>query len=435
MKKDSLTNDKKKSIIRTDGVLSFNRAFFAVKTKIKTLCKGHTDWKIWRMVRHTFGKFVILLRRFEMNITFKKISGLAVGVALAILVGCGGGGGGGSTPPPTTVTQTVTCPDGTSKTGTGTTTTSALDAATAQCAAPTLVSITPADKATGISPDTIGTSGIVVATSSTLATPAISDITLKAGTTSVPVTVTMTAGNKGFKFVPSTKLLFAQLYNGTIKITDTLGKILTVPFSFTTASVSCTAPLEPDSAGTSCVPPVCPTGTAWNGAICATTVLRYADKTYAIWTYAYPYAVTKTGVTKVVNKTSYPLLAGNVYSLSKCWLPEKALADGKVLVNCQEPIGNTRKVFYIDPTKEEMYDYAGAVPTDIVWHDVTPVNAVLQQPSWGSQAKVTSGWFYTVGTSTWVLWFLDDKTGTSAIVKAGTLQADGNINYMNSYTN
>lgn len=271
-----LTDTRKTRRVHTDSVMSFIKVFVVAKAMMRDLRKDCTDWKTWRMVRHAFGKFVLLLRRLKMSSKLKKIYGLAAIVVLAIFVAaCGGGGGGGSTPPPTTVTQTVTCPDGTSKTGTGTTASAALDAATAQCLAPTLVSITPADKATGVSPDTIATNGIVIATSSTLATPALSDITLKAGTTAVPVTVTMTAGGKGFKFVPNAKLLFAQAYTYVIGVTDTLGKKLSISGGFTTASVTCTAPLVPDSAGTSCVPPTCPTGTVWNGDICATTVVAW----------------------------------------------------------------------------------------------------------------------------------------------------------------
>ena len=243
MKKDNLTNTRKVRRIYTDSVLSFIKVFVVAKAMMRDLRKDCTDWKMWRMVRHTFGKFVIFFRRKAMSSKLKKIYSLVAVVALAVLVGCGGGGGGGgsNTTPPVTVTQTVTCPDGVSKTGTGTTASAALDAATAQCAAPTLVSITPADKAT-VSPDVIASNGVVIATSSTLATPAINDITLKAGVVSVPVTVTMTSGNKGFKFVPSTKPLFAQVYTYVVGVTDTLGKKLSIIGSFTTSSVSCVAP-------------------------------------------------------------------------------------------------------------------------------------------------------------------------------------------------
>ena len=169
--------------------------------------------------------------------------------------------------------------------------------------------------------------------------------------------------------------------------------------------------------------------------VAPTTVLHYTDKVYALWTGAYPFAVTKTGVAKVTNKTQY---TSGFYPLSNCWLMDSSFLSqtgGRILTNCQDAIGGGRHSLYIDPTKDELYEYTGTVPTNIVWHAVTPVSLVLHQAGWGSQAQVSGGWYYTIGTSNWVLWFLDDKTGISAIVKQGNLQADENIDYLSTYTN
>ncbi len=342
---------------------------------------------------------------------------LAVLATALVIAGCGGGGGGSSTPPPTTVTQTVTCPDGTSQSATAATAALAIDAATAACPGINVakVTVTPADKATGVSPDTIATNGIVVATSSTLATPAISDITLKAGTTSVPVTVTMTVGGKGFKFTPVAKLLYAQVHSGIVNLTDTLGKKLAVPFSFTTASVSCTSPLVPDSAGTTCVPPTCPTGTAWNGAICATTVLHYTDKVFAIWTGKQIFAVTRTSVTLVTNKTQYTT---GGWPLAACWMAPPSvsiLADGQILHTCQDAVSLRRHYLALNPITNEQTEYAGPVPAilqctenaDKSWtcqanspwvsyQETAPVGAPAGS---ATAAQVSYGWY-----------FLDDLT-------------------------
>lgn len=389
-----------------------------------------------------------------MSSKLKKIYGLVVIVALAVLVGCGGGGGGSTTTPPVTVTQTVTCPDGASKTGTGTTASAALDAATAQCAAPTLVSITPADKATGVSPDTTATNGIVIATSSTLATPALSDITLKAGTIAVPVTVTMTSGNKGFKFIPSTKLSYAQAYTYIIGVTDALGKKLSIGGGFTTSSVSCVAPLVPDSAGTSCVPPTCPTGTVWNGSICTTTVLHYTEKVYSLYTGGYPFYVHRNtdgsfDVSKVSNMT--PFTAG-FYPLANCWLAKTPLADGKVLVSCQDAISLSRHVLYIDPVKEEMYEYTGLIPPalqyitnsdrsvtlpaayDWIWgHSFDQQNP----PAWAENVTISTGTYYTTYIQTWILLFKSIQTGVVSTVKNGDPLAKdgGSFTLLISYSN
>lgn len=161
-------------------------------------------------------------------------------------------------------------------------------------------------------------------------------------------------------------------------------------------------------------------------------VLRYTDKVYALWTGAYPFVVTKTGVTKVTNKTKYTV---GFYPLFNCWIAEKQLNDGKILVSCVDSAGQTRRTLYINPEKDELHEYVGTVPADVVWRDVTPFNLDRHQNGWDSQAKVADGWYYTLLTGDWVLWFIDDHTGVSTVVKSGTFQADGNINYLSSYTN
>lgn len=217
-----------------------------------------------------------ITRRLKMNTSFKKLNGrfatvLAVSLTALTLAACGGGGGGGDTPhTPTSFTESVTCPDGTTKSATASTSSGAVEAAILACPGidATKVVITPADKATAVSPDVIAASGITVATSSVLSTPSATDVTVSAGGTNVPGTVTMMTGAKGFKFTPSGKLLYGQTYTFAASVKDTLGKALAVTSSFTTASVTCTAPQVPNAAGDACVtPPSCPAPSVWTTGI------------------------------------------------------------------------------------------------------------------------------------------------------------------------
>ena len=162
-------------------------------------------------------------------------------------------------------------------------------------------------------------------------------------------------------------------------------------------------------------------------------LLSYTDKVYAIWSnLSYPFSVTKTGVTKVVNKTSF-ISTTLEYSYINCWLASKPLGDGKVLASCQEDrAGNMRKTLYIDPVKNEMYDYAGVAPTDIVWLVSTSFDPA--KPEWSAKTRVSDGWYFTTANITWVLNFQPD-TGATITVKAGTFSADGNVKVLVTYTN
>lgn len=164
-------------------------------------------------------------------------------------------------------------------------------------------------------------------------------------------------------------------------------------------------------------------------------VLSYSEKTYALWTGAYPYAVTKTGVTPVVNKTKYTF---GVRPLTRCIIMDPSFLSktkGKILTECQASDGSGRHVLYIDPTKNELHEYTGTIPSGIIWLDVTPFNLVRNKIGWDSQTKVVDGWYYTLLTGDWELWFLSDSTGLSTVVKAGTFIVDGNIKYLATYSN
>lgn len=176
------------------------------------------------------------------------IAAVSIFPLAVMLVACGGGGGG-STPTPPPATQTVTCPNGTSKTA------ATLDLATALCAAPALVSVSPANANTAVSVDAFVSVDVV--TDSTLDATSITatNVTLKAGTTAVAGAASAVS-TKSFKFVPTAKLNYAQAYAFSATVKDTLGKVLTLSSTFTTAAVSCTSPQVPATDGQSCVTPV-----------------------------------------------------------------------------------------------------------------------------------------------------------------------------------
>lgn len=357
---------------------------------------------------------------------------VAISFAVAVLSGCGGGGGGGGgSTPPTQVSQTVTCPNGTSTTGIGTTASAAIDAATAQCPAPVLVSVTPSNNATGIAPDTFAS--LVVTTDSALdpASLTTATVTLKAGQTAVTGTVTAD-GTKGFKFTPSAKLVYAQAYSFIATVKDTLGKPLAVNNTFTTASVSCVSPLVPDSAGTSCVPPTCTAPAVWDGSACTTPVLRYSEKVYATWYGAQIYAVTKTSVTLVANKTSFQY---GIWPINDCMFPRAngIMADGKILVSCVAAGGTlTRHYFALNPVANEITEYAGQVPTKLqcttveTWKcpadtDWVPTQHFFPQigaPSgaWAA-THVSDGWFFSKDTDTESLYFATNDNNVVLLQK------------------
>jgi hypothetical protein len=162
-------------------------------------------------------------------------------------------------------------------------------------------------------------------------------------------------------------------------------------------------------------------------------VLHYTDKVYALWTASYPFAVTKTGVTKVVNRTSFVNTLSD-YSYFNCWLAAKPLSDGRVLASCQETrTTHDRKSLYIDPTRNEMYDYVDEVPADTVWHDVTP--SAWLKPGVGPNSAVSDGWYFTTDYATWTLYFQSSSTGATAVVKEGSFATDETIRLLMTYTN
>ncbi len=272
--KKLLTKLHKRRIISKDGVTLFSsiRKQFRIVQRALTgsVSSISLKFKLPHGRKERIMKFMSKTRnRFA-------IASLLTGLTLT-LIACGGGGGGTVTP--TSVTKTITCPNGTSKSGTGATDQAALDAAMGQCAAAIVLSVTPADKLTVSPPSVIATTtdSLLDQTSVTAA-----NVSLKAGTVTVPGTVAIDSSTKGFTFTPSAKLLFGQAYSFAASLKDSLGKAFAVSTTFTTSAVSCTTPQVPAPDGQSCVtpvacmppsmlnssyicmPPPAPTGYTWN---------------------------------------------------------------------------------------------------------------------------------------------------------------------------
>ena len=98
------------------------------------------------------------------------------------------------------------------------------------------------------------------------------------------------------------------------------------------------------------------------------TTMSYTDKVYTLYVGGYPYAVTKTGVTKVVNKTSFTT---GFFPLFNCALYEVPIETGIIPLQCTVASDNIRRMFYINPLTEELFQYTGSFAFDSTkLHDV-----------------------------------------------------------------
>jgi hypothetical protein len=223
-----------------------------------------------------------------------------------------------------------------------------------------------------------------------------------------------------------------KLVVGNTTMNTTTGATIAVPLTGT-APVALTVYDGNTVLDSKSVAAVCAVGSAWDGNTCkatASSVLHYTDKVYAIWTANWPFTVTKTGVTRVVNKTSLP----GVLPYVNCWLASKPLPDGKVLTNCVDNTSSAsgRHVLYIDPTKDELHDYGGTVPSDVIWLDVARFDQL--KPEWGAKAQVSDGWYFNLSTDGRTIKFQQNGTGTISVIKVGTLD-DDTIKILVSYSN
>ena len=261
--------------MRNDGVMSFlgvRDLFRRFKKMFSRSLRSLFSSMFSSIVPHKGrkGKVVIMTQKFFASKWGKLGTALAV---LALVAACGGGGdsapapGVNPPPQPVSVTKVVTCPNGSSQSATAATADQAVSQAAALCALPKVVSVTPANGATGVNLDGTSTFNVAVATDSVLMATASGDVTLKAGQTQVPGTV-VAVGDKGFKFTPSAKLLYGQTYAFVANMKDALGRAFSVTSTFTASSVSCMSPKIPSSDGQSCVNPTCTAPAVWSGTSC-----------------------------------------------------------------------------------------------------------------------------------------------------------------------
>lgn len=413
MKINNLTKVIKKSIMLKGGMVFLVSVLKRFRTFTKTLSISSSS------LSNSTKKNGFLARkdlRMKTNKFFASTRGrfatvLLFGVTMA-LVACGGGGGGGSTTPTPPTTVTVTCPDGTTQTA------SSATIANTACPAPTLVSSTPANGSLSVSPLAVATDGIVIVTSSVLESLPTT-VNLNDGTTNLPGVITAVT-TKSIKFVPTASLLYEHAYTLTTTVRDNVGKPLTVNISFTTVNISCPLPQQPSVNGQSCVDP-------------APTVLHYTDKVYAIWDSGSIFAVTKTDVVPLVNKTSF---STGVRPFFNCWMSKASgtLADGRVLVSCQDTASLRRHYLYIDPTKDELYEYTGQTPANLTctenvdktwtcpanndWENIQVVPPAGAPVGAVATAQVSDGWYFSTNTEQRTIFFAN-SLGTVTTVKVG----------------
>lgn len=371
---------------------------------------------------------------------------LAVLVTALALTACGGGGGGGATTPPATGTLSVapaTCTvasglgkcNATATFATANATTASLTNAGGTVLSTSLSGSQVVDVLIGANTYNLFANGSQVASAN--ATGVCETGTASNGTICVPpvtasltatspivngATSTVTWGHSGG--APTTCASSANWTNSGSLTGTGQSNALTSDSTLTYACTNANGTTTATAAVT-----VCAVGETVTGGVCGTPVLRYTDKVYALWTGAYPFVVTKTGVTKVVNKTRY---AGSM-PFYNCWLSETPLSDGKVLASCQYVVDYTRSVYYIDPTKDELYEYTGTVPGNIVWKDVQSFDPAT--PTLGAKTRVTDGLYFTTFDIAWVLKFQADVTNVVTVVKAGTFEVDETVNLLMTYNN
>ena len=400
-KKQNARLTKIKNIDIIKNVSVYASTCFSKTRKLITICSFH------------------FLRRFKMKKAYGNAITTLVVFATALLLAACGGGGGGSSSSGTPVTVTVTCPDGVTKETAGTT-----EDANGKCPLLTITSSV-APNSSSATPDSLMSQGITLSANGTLDTGTIS-VSMSKGTSSslnptpVEITISFSTDKKSVTAKTTSLAQYAQPYFVVIDGKDTAGNSVHYTLDFKTANLSCTAPKVVSSDGTACVD----------------AVLHYTEKVYAIWTMGYPYAVTKTGVTKVPNHTSwnsssyYAPLANCGMALDTAYLSQ---TGGKILVSCQAAPTGDRHIFYIDPSRNDgLYDYTGPVPAGIVWTYVTPIHT--DHLGWGSYVKVSNGYFFVYDYESWVLNF-QDNAGIVSTIKAGTFDADGNIDLLAVYSN
>jgi hypothetical protein len=271
--------------------------------------------------------------------TLKLCLSFAVAFALSACGGGGGGGGGSTTPPPAPV-PFVTFLSG---------------------------SVSPAQNAVGVSPQATLSAEFNVINADTLTPSGVASLTCN--------------GNVQVSFQASVTAL--SLPQGS---TGKQWKVSAVPVSAYPLGLPCSGALTVTVGGVT---------QSQNIAFTVNSVFAYSDKVYVTYIGAYPYSVTKTGVTKVTNKTQFTT---GFFPLANCSLYETPIENGIIPVQCTTASDNVRRTFYINPTTNELFQYTGTFVFDSAkWHDVawgttTPYGANVGRLGW--YAEVSDGIYW-----------------------------------------
>lgn len=180
-------------------------------------------------------------------------------------------------------------------------------------------------------------------------------------------------------------------------------------------------------------------------------IARYTDKVYATWSGAQLYSVTKSGLKLLTNKTSFTI---GGYPFFNCWQPKGktgTLADGTILVTCQDAVNLRRHYLYIDPISEELHEYSGPVPatlactenTDKTWacpgnHDWVSVQSDLPRVTGPLESvnavQVAEGWFFVTAYDGRNTRFLSAADNTVTVVQQ-SVPGDGTVSLFQSFSN
>jgi hypothetical protein len=303
----------------------------------------------------------------------------AILIASAIgLVACGGGGGGDSTSPVTS--------------GGGTTTT---------------VPVVPVTPVTPVKP---------VASGTLVATGCI--VTHGQGTCNASATWTTTNATTPRVTVAGASI--SSLANATVAQTFSV-------------NIGATAIALTDGAtvlASSTVNAVCDSKSSVVAGLCQLTVLHYSELKLVVFADRGGYIgkVSSSGITPLVNNTSYTM--GAVSPIALCGIWDKLLPSGRPLASCQTPAaGNIRRNFPIDPVTGSLEaEYIGQVPSGAVLHDVgygvfgaTPY-AAQGVGNTGMYIDVTEGTYYFTNTDSLNLRLTSNGFVTNAVIGTGDFQ-------------
>ncbi|MDQ5962529.1 MAG: hypothetical protein QG653_336 [Patescibacteria group bacterium] len=294
----------------------------------------------------------------QTEILMNPLKSLLSGCVVLFLSACGGGGGGGggTSPPPAPVVSITFVS----------------------------ASVSPAVNAVGVSPQATLSAEFNVVNADT-STPSATVSLTCSGSTQISFSTTMTA---------------VTLPQGSVGKQWKASAVPTAPYPL---GLPCSGQMRVTVGGVT---------EAQSFAFTTSSVFAYTDKVYTLYVGGYPYAVTKTGVTKVKNMTQY---TSPGFGLFDCDLYEEAVENGIVPVRCAANVDLVRRVFQINPITEELSLYTGTFVFDNTkWHSFAWGTAMPYGNSVGPSggyAEVADGIYWGPWSSGQTLKF-SPKVGT-----------------------